>query len=79
MPQFKSKVATLSVEISTFTATMSAKGYTLAGESRSDGSFAVTATKPNGSLAAVAEDGSAKAATNAVAAQLGIPGSPLFP
>ena len=79
MPQFKSKTANLSTELSSYTSAFSTRGWTLAGEARSDGSFAVTASKTGGTLIAVGEGQSVKDACNDAAARCGIPGSPTFP
>jgi len=80
MPATKTKIANLASEISSFTATFTARGLTLAGESRSDGSFAMNVTRTaGGALVAVGEGLTAKEATNDAAGRVGIPGSPVFP
>jgi hypothetical protein len=80
MPQYRTKVASLSTELSSYSATFTARGLALAGESRSDGTFAVVATRTvGGSLRAVGEGASVKDACNDAASRVGIPGSPTFP
>lgn len=77
MPRFKSKVGNLSAELNPYSATFTGKGYTLAGESRDDGSFAVTATRGS-VLVAVGEGMTLRDAVNDLAGRLGLPGSPAF-
>lgn len=79
MPKDRTRTASLSTELSSYTATFSVRGWTLAGELRSDSSYAVTATKTGGTLQAVGEGQTVKDACNDAAGRCGIPGSPAFP
>lgn len=80
MPKQPVKIATLSAELSSYSATFTARGLTLAGEQRDDGAYAVTATRTaGGAFVGVGVDVSVKAAVNALAGSLGFPGSPAFP
>lgn len=78
MPRDVTRIASLSVELASYTSTFTARGLTLAGEQRSNGTYVVTATV-GARLVGVAEDRGVKAAVNALAGQVGIPGSPAFP
>lgn len=78
MPKDVNKVATLSAELSSYTATFTARGLTLAGESWSNGEYTLT-VKQGSALVAVAHGQTVKDAANDAAARCGIPGSPTFP
>ena len=80
MSRDRTKVLTLSTELNSYTASFTARGYTLAGELWSDGTYALTVVKTSGSaLVAVGHGLTVKEAANDAAARVGIPGSPLFP
>lgn len=82
MPKDVTKVATLSTELASYTATFTALGLTLIGESRSNGEYAVLATKGAVQFGTPQVDKNLKSAVNALIASLGLKPSsnhPLFP
>lgn len=82
MPKDVSKVASLSTELASYTATFTALGLALIGEQRSNGEYAVHATKSGALFGSPQVDKDLKAAVNALIASLGLkPTSnhPLFP
>ena len=84
MPKDVTKVATLSAELASYSATFSALGLTLIAEQWSNGEYSVHAIRTTGSaqFGTPQRDISLKAAVNALVASLGIKptsNQPLFP
>ncbi len=82
MPKDVTKVASLSTEISSYTATFTALGLSLIGELRSDNLYSVHATKGGALFGTPQTDRDLKAAVNALVAELGLKPTanhPIFP